>query len=122
MRWTEDDLARIQMRQAPKAKQPRVRNAQRTEVDGIVFDSKREAQRWHELQMEQKAGHISALRRQVRFPIVVNETLICEYVADFVYTRKGVREIADAKGFRTEVYRLKRKLMLACYGEEIVES
>lgn len=86
------------------------------------FDSKREAARYRELLLEQRAGKITKLRRQVRFALVVNRMLICEYVADMVYERDdGVEIVEDAKGCRTEVYRLKRRLMLAIHGIEIRE-
>lgn len=92
------------------------------EVDGIRFDSKREAQRWHELQLEERAGHISNLRRQAKFPLVWNRVLICSYVADFVYLRDGAEVVEDSKGMRTREYTLKKKMMLAAYGIEIKES
>jgi hypothetical protein len=94
----------------------------RVVVDGIAFDSQREADRWGELKLMQEAGLIQDLRRQVRFPIVVNEQKICVYVADFVYERDGKTIVEDAKGYRTRVYQLKRALMKACHGLEIRET
>lgn len=99
-------------------------------VDGITFDSKWEAARWMELQLEQKAGLIQHLERQRPFAIVVNDYPICTYVADFVYERlerfgageSWQRVVEDAKGFRTEVYRLKKKLMKASLGIDIHET
>lgn len=105
-----------------KKRQPRVRNAQRTTVDGVTFDSKREAERWQQLRLQERAGAISNLRRQVPFALVVNRMLICQYFGDFVYERDGREVVEDAKGMRTETYRLKKKLMLAIYGIEIEES
>lgn len=93
----------------------------RTEVDGIVFASKREAKRYQELKMLERVGVISALKLQPRFPIAVNGERICVYVADFEYAEKGKRKIEDAKGVKTPVYRLKKKLVEAQYGIEIEE-
>ena len=91
-------------------------------VDGERFDSKKEAQRWHELQLEWRAGRISRPRRQVAFSLSVNGEHVGKYVADFVYVRDGERVVEDTKGARTELYRLKRKLMLACHGILVLET
>jgi hypothetical protein len=91
-------------------------------VDGIRFDSAREARRWCELQTLERAGEIRELRRQVEYPIEVNGVRVCYYVADFVYrTPDGKTVVEDAKGLRTPVYALKCKLMRAAYGVEIKE-
>lgn len=94
-----------------------------TVSDGLRFDSKREAKRWGELRLMERAGLIENLERQVRFPLKVNGVLVCTYVADFVY-REGAtraRVVEDAKGFRTREYQIKRKLMKAVHGIEIAE-
>lgn len=91
-------------------------------VDGMRFDSKLEAHRWHELQLELAAGRISKLRRQVRFSISWQGEHICFYVADFVYERNGERVVEDSKGKRTELFILKRKLMLICLGIQVLET
>jgi hypothetical protein len=105
-----------------ESKQPRIRST-KTTVDGITFDSKREAERYLELKMAQKAGHISKLRRQVPFSLSVNRIHVCVYRADFVYIdREGNEIVEDAKGHRTEVYLIKKKLMAACHGIEVKES
>ena len=101
----------------------------KTTVNGITFDSKHEAHRYIELMYMERAKLISNLRRQVRFTLIPNQyrngKLIerkTEYVADFVYTDAyGVTIVEDAKGCRTDVYRIKRKLMLEKYGIEIRE-
>ena len=97
-------------------------NAQRTEVEGITFDSKKEAARWEELQLMLRAGEITELRRQVAFGLTVNGELVGTYKADYVYRDKqGKRVVEDVKGLRTDVYLLKRRLMLACHGIEVQE-
>jgi hypothetical protein len=109
-------------------KPPRVRGAQRTNVNGEIFDSKREAACYVELRLRQKAGEIKKLRRQVLFPLVVKGWPVYEhgYVADFVYYEREGEEwryiVHDAKGHRTEIYAAKRRLMQAIYGIEVRES
>lgn len=93
----------------------------RTEVDGISFASKREARRWSELLLMQKAGYITDLDRQKRFPLDVNGMPICLYVADFTYRRNGSLVVEDAKGVRTPEFKLKAKLMKAVHNIEVVE-
>jgi hypothetical protein len=95
--------------------------SKRTEVDGVAFDSKREAGRWVELRLLERAGRISGLRRQVRFPLTVNGQLVATYVADFVFEENGETVVEDAKGVCTRDYLLKRKLMKAVHGVEVRE-
>jgi len=94
----------------------------KTQIDGHTFASKREAGRYNELFALWEAGEINSLRLQPEFVIFVMEHRICKYIADFeYYTLDGKRVIEDAKGVKTAIYQLKKKLMLACYGIEIVE-
>jgi hypothetical protein len=58
----------------------------------------------------------------VSFRLIVGGVLVCRYRADFVYVESGARVVEDVKGFRTVVYKLKRRLMLACHGIEIKET
>ena len=97
-------------------------SAIKTEVDGIIFDSKREATRYYDLRIRQRQGLIQNLVLQKKFELVVNGVKIGSYVADFVYTEEGQSIVEDAKGVKTPVYRLKKKLMLALYGIEIRET
>ena len=93
----------------------------KTIIDGIKFDSKREAQRYGALQLMLKAGLISNLRLQVPYQINVNGMKVCKYVADFVYEDKGVEIVEDVKGMRTPIYNLKKKLMKAVFGVVVSE-
>jgi hypothetical protein len=96
--------------------------SRRTTVDGVTFDSAKEARRFGELVLMERAGHITGLRRQVPFALEVNGHKVAVYRADFVYTdASGLDVVEDVKGFRTPTYRLKRKLMLACHGILIAE-
>lgn len=93
-------------------------------VDGFTFDSRKEANRWLDLCAELKAKRISKLSRQIGFPIVVNGRAICEYVADFVFIRDGLKVVEDVKSAHTRklpVYRIKKKLFEAIYGFEVTE-
>ena len=105
--------------------------------DGMVFDSKREADRWNELKLLEKAGEIYGLKRQVEFVLLDKQYSKTEftkrgkprvaekklsYVADFTYFNKDHEYIVeDAKGFRTESYRIKKKLMLFIHGISLKE-
>lgn len=105
--------------------------AQKTEYDGIVFDSKHEAMRWRELALLQRAGEITDLQRQVKYILVpaqkdesgkIAERAV-SYVADFVYrdARSGEVVVEDAKGMHTREYIIKRKLVLYVHGIKIRE-
>jgi len=105
----------------PKKREPRVKGARPTEVDGHLFPSQHEADRYRELRALEQAGAIEDLRLQFRLPLEVQGVLIAHYVADFTYRENGHLVVQDAKGFRTEVYRLKRKLFEALYAMRIQE-
>lgn len=103
-------------------------NAKRTTVDGITFASQKEARRYQELKLLERAGKIHSLELQRRYPLKVEGELICTYVADFVYgesdgttIKSAVRIVEDTKGFQTREYKIKKKLMKAIYGIEIQE-
>lgn len=107
---------------ANQAGRPSKYRNRKTEVDGILFDSKREAARYAELKMLERAGEIRGLELQPVFPVAVNGQKICKYIADFRYTDRAGREVVeDAKGVKTDVYRLKKKLVRALFGIEIEE-
>ena len=94
-----------------------------TIVDGIRFDSKKEAKRYSELKILKAAGQIDRLQLQEAFNICVKNFHICKYIADFVYTEKktGQRIVEDVKGVKTDVYKLKKRLMLAVHNISITE-
>lgn len=95
---------------------------QKTRVDGRVFASKREAKRYGELHLLQRAGEVLNLECQPVIDCKVNGAHVCNYIADFRYLKPGGEVVyEDAKGYKTDVYRLKRKLVKACTGIEIVE-
>jgi hypothetical protein len=95
---------------------------QRVEIDGHKFASKKEARRYQELRLLERAGEIVSLKLQPRFDLYVKDQKVCAYVGDFSYFRGGKQLVVeDAKGFKTDVYKLKRKLMKACHNIEVVE-
>jgi hypothetical protein len=115
----DEERAEVIMRRGVPSKYRNVR----TEVDGITFDSKKEATRYGVLRLMEAGGFIRNLRLQVPYAIKVNGVKVCTYKADFVYEEKfhnGWKEIVeDTKGVMTPVYRLKKKLMRAALGIEI---
>lgn len=100
-------------------------HAKKTKLDGYTFDSLSESYRYAKLKLAENSGEIGGLRVHPRFPIVVNSQRICYYIADFSYVDKdGSDVVEDTKSEWTRtlpVYRLKKKLMLAVYGIDIVE-
>lgn len=107
-----------------------------TMPDGTLmyFDSKREARRYMDLWLMQRAGEISGLRTQVKYELIPKQVhkdgakeKSIEYVADFVYEQGGETVVEDSKGFRdtsTASYRLfvmKRKMMLYFHGITVRE-
>lgn len=111
-------------------------------IDGIEFDSEKEGKRYNELKVLAKAGEITDLRRQVKYELIpaqhemgtrirgnkVQTVWRCaekavNYYADFVYKDKmtGETVVEDTKGMRTEVYKIKKKLMLWVHGIKIRE-
>lgn len=113
-------------RLAPWKKRAKYRNV-KTEVDGLKFDSKKEAKRWVELKQLLDAGRISNLMRQVMFQLVPQVVLDgrkqqpVKYVADFQYQLGDQIIVEDVKGFKTPEYRMKRKMMKAFLGIEVQE-
>ena len=94
----------------------------KTIVDGIKFDSKKEARRYSQLKLLEKAGAITDLKLQPRFDLIVNNCKCGFYKADFEYVENEKKIIEDVKGMKTPVYNLKKKLIKAIYGIEIFET
>lgn len=106
----------------------------------LKFDSKKEAKRYIELRYMEQAGEISDLQLQVKYVLipaqrepdkvgarggVIKGKVIereCAYIADFTYFDKhGIFHVEDAKGMKTEVYKIKKKLMLYIHKIKIEE-
>lgn len=114
-------------------------------IDGEVFDSQREATRYQELKLLERAGAIKDLKRQVSYELIpvqrepntlnkidskrgrVIQGKVIEkavsYRADFTYTDTKTNEtiVEDSKGFRTKEFVIKRKLMLYIHGIKVRE-
>lgn len=103
-------------------------NARKTVIDGIQFDSAKEAKRYTRLRALEDEGKIQHLRLQVPFELV--PSFECDgvkyrgmkYVADFVYVRDGKVVVEDCKGFKTPEYKMKKKLMAYINHINIEES
>lgn len=143
LRWSEEQLrehhAKRQGREAAKAESkahvadhPRAKyRNKKTEIGGAKFDSKAEASRFIALKRMEEAGLISNLRRQVSFELAPAVKIQgkgrmsppLRYFADFVYEQDGKQIIEDVKGQErvTEGYRIKRHLLKALLGLDIVE-
>ncbi len=93
----------------------------RTEVDGIFFCSKKEAKRYGELKLLEKAGKIKNLQLQTQFDLIVNGMVVCRYRSDFTFMGEDGLVVEDVKGVKTAVYVIKRNLMKALYNITIVE-
>jgi hypothetical protein len=102
---------------------PHKYRAKQTIVNGIKFPSKREAARYSELQLLQKAGKIKDLKRQRKFELYVNGKKIGLYISDFDYLegKDGEYIIEDCKGYRTDLYKWKKRHFEAQYGIKIRE-
>lgn len=103
-------------------------HARKTVIDGIEFDSAKEAKRYTRLRDMERAGEIQGLRLQVPFELL--PSFECDgvkyrgmkYVADFVYVRDGKQVVEDVKGVKTPEYKIKKKLMAYINHINIEES
>ncbi|HKD44554.1 MAG TPA: DUF1064 domain-containing protein [Candidatus Angelobacter sp.] len=107
----------------PRASQNKFR-ARKTTVDGVVFASKHEADRYLELKLLQRAGKISNLILQpaIHYMSQDGRRTLFRYIPDFLYVEAGEYVYEDAKGLQTPVYKLKKKLIEDRYGITIVET
>lgn len=116
-------------------------HSKKVEINGIVFDSIKEAKRWGKLSLLETAGAISDLKRQVKYVLIpaqrepdtvgarggIKKGKViekeCSYIADFVYKDLTLNQtvVEDTKGFRTRDYTIKRKLMLYVHKIRIKE-
>jgi len=95
----------------------------KTDVDGIAFDSKKEAKYYKTLLLLKKAGKIGLMELQVPYELNEGGTHSLKYVADFVYVdmETGVKKIIDVKGYKTRDYLRKKRLMKKVFNIEIIE-
>lgn len=102
--------------------------AHKTVIDGIEFDSRKEANRYSELKLLERAKEISSLEMQKRYELIPSQydgkkclERSVNYIADFVYDDHGKTIVEDTKGVKTKDYIIKRKLMLQVHGIRIKE-
>ena len=108
-------------------------HSKKVTVEGITFDSKKEAARFIKLRTMERDGLIKNLDLQVKFELIPSQRIggkvverACAYVADFVYEdMDGTRHVEDVKGYRGgvaySVFTIKRKLMLYVHGIMVEE-
>lgn len=101
----------------------------KTVIDGIKFDSKKEANRYVELKLMEKAGVIHSLHLQPSF--ILQEAFTdytgkkhraIKYKADFEYIENDKLTVEDVKGFKTKEYRLKAKLFMFKYQDVVFKE
>lgn len=101
-------------------------HARRVEIDNIMFASTAEANRYADLKLLERSGDIKDLELQPEYPLIVNNVRVGVYRADFRYVdvRQGLLVVEDVKSpaTKTAVYRLKKKLLMAIYNIDILET
>lgn len=111
----------------PKSRKRKVKSKfknKRTIMDNIEFPSKKEASRYVRLKCLQNAGAIKGLELQKKYYFELNGLIIFHYRADFVYYcyERNMEIVEDVKGYKTPLYRLKKKLIEAQHGITITET
>lgn len=142
--WSLEDVARHNLRvlmagkgksmpkeTKPKTGKPRSKYGNtKVEVNGVKYDSKKEAKKAEELERQERLGLISNLERQKKFVLqpsfkFAGHTIReIAYVADFVYMENGTQVVMDVKSPITRanpVYKIKKKMMMYVHGIEVKE-
>lgn len=98
-------------------------HAEKTEIDGIKFASKKEARRYQELKQLEEAGEIRHLKLQVPFTLFEKNEYgrVIKYVADFTYYEGDQYVVEDVKGILTPLYKLKKRIVAEHFGIKIKE-
>uniref|UniRef100_A0A6H2A2D7 DUF1064 domain-containing protein n=1 Tax=viral metagenome TaxID=1070528 RepID=A0A6H2A2D7_9ZZZZ len=123
MRWTEQQLAEHMAGKGkpvlPAPIKPTKYHAVLEECDGIKFQSKKEARYYQELKVRVFAGEVAYFLRQVPFELAGG----VKYRVDFMeILNDGRIRYVDVKGFRTPTYKMKRRMVEACYPVKIEEA
>ena len=102
------------------AKKGNKHGAKKIRVDGILFDSLLEANRYGELKILERAGEVSDIKVHPVFPVEINGIHVCKVILDFAYTdRHGCTVYEDTKGNQTALSALKKKMVEAMYGIDV---
>jgi len=93
-------------------------------IDGIIFDSKREAARYAQLKLAEKAGFVKDLVLQPEYPVQINGKHYCTYTPDFIYTEAEtgkviIEEVKSTGTMKDPAYRLRKKAAELYHGIEI---
>jgi hypothetical protein len=112
---------------AKGTRRPLVALAKLVGIEGVYFQSRKEAKTWVRLMQQERRGDITNLRRQVAFPLLTRNpqglmVVVGQYVADFVYDELERQVVHDCKGMRTDLYLWKKHHFEAQYGERIRET
>lgn len=119
--YSADEWRRLLAAEGKRNKRGAKYGNKRVKINGIAYDSRGEADYEKTVLDPLRAKGELTYKRQVTFPFVVNGVKVCSYRADWVVTWKdGRREIWDFKGYETSEFKIKKKLMIACYGIEII--
>lgn len=123
MRWSEEEYQEFVNKKTPIKKKSKYSNI-KTVVDGITFDSKKEADYYCQLKLLKQAGEIKDFGLQPRYELLPtfrkNGTThrSITYVADFIIDNNdGTTEIVDIKGVETQVFKIKKKLFEYMYPD-----
>ena len=118
MRWSAEEYNEY----IGKQKKPSKYRAIKTKVDGITFDSRKEAEYYGTLKFLLRAGEIDGFCIQPRFVLTENSEKATEYRADFIIFRNGGYEIVDVKGLQTSEFKLKMKMLKERYPKLEVKT
>ncbi len=119
---------RVHALEGERPSQAKYRNKRFRDEHGVLWDSIKEYRRWQDLRLLETAGKIERLEKKVTFDLLPpamkegKRMRPIRYVADFVYFEEGMKVVEDAKGFRNELYKLKKRLMWQLLGIEIYET
>lgn len=122
-KWTPEQYRQYVAEKKANGKGKKFSN-KKTVVDGRKFDSEKEAKYYGTLKLRQRIGEITSFEHHKVYKLEINGMLICTYEADFVITNlDGTQLIIDVKSEATEklpVFALKRKLMFAIHGIQVI--
>lgn len=107
-----------------KKTKPSKYRSERTVVNGITYDSKKEARHVETLALLARKGLIKDFVRQPRFKfdgLCYDSGRVIEYRADAAYSVDGILHVVDVKGVRTPAYKIKKALMLKWFGIKVEE-
>ncbi|MDX0548552.1 DUF1064 domain-containing protein [Sinorhizobium medicae] len=118
-RMTAEEFRAI--READLTERPSKYRNKKTTVDGVKFDSKREAEFYSSLKQLERAGQVYEVELQKPYALTVNGQLVCTYKADFAFydAIQKRNRVVDIKGVATSDFNIKRKLMRAIYGIDV---